>query len=68
MQEISEVSNTDHSSSLCVWNAAAIVGIEINPCKSVQAFLLLSKEMQRENARVCWDYGVTEILVLALSF
>lgn len=30
-----------------------MVDTEINPCKSVQAFLLLSKEMQRGNARVC---------------
>lgn len=66
MQEIFEGSDIGHSSSTSLFEMA---GTKINPCKSAQTFLLLlSKEMKIGNARVLWDYGVTEILVLALSF
>lgn len=66
MQEIFEGSDIDHS---CSARPFEMAGTKINPCKSAQTFpLLLSKEMKIGNARVLWDYNVTEISVLALSF
>lgn len=63
MQEISEVSESrDHSYSLCVWNG----GTEINPCKSVQAFLLLSKKCREEieeYAECYWDFSAATFIL-----
>lgn len=65
MQEILEVSDTDHSHSTNLFEMAVP---KINPSKSVQIFLLLSEEMKIGNTRALRDYGVTEILVLILLF
>lgn len=49
MQEIFEVSDIGHSHSTSLFEMS---GTKINPGKSVQTFLLLSKEMKIGNVRV----------------